>query len=162
MTLEDLYFQSQVTFKKVDFGVQCFIENSDEQQDELNDKGSESETCHEGDESDESFDLSDISDNEGHPITTTKPSKAAFIVYWSSLLVLLQRCLTSTCLLPATISDILFKGSQMIVRMKCADHHENVWKSQPNCNRYSAGNLTSAASVLFSANTFQRFRDSSI
>ena len=44
----------------------------------------------------------------------------------------------------------------MIVKMKCEDNHKNVWKSQPNCNRYSVGNLTSAASVFFSANTFQR------
>ena len=44
----------------------------------------------------------------------------------------------------------------MIVKMKCEDNHKYVWKSQPNCNYYSVGNLTSAASVLFSANTFQR------
>ena len=48
------------------------------------------------------------------------------------------------------------KRSQMIVKMKCEDNHKKVWESQPNCNRYSVGNLTSAASVLFSANTFQR------
>lgn len=44
----------------------------------------------------------------------------------------------------------------MIVKMKCEDAHESIWKSQPNHNRYSIGNLTSAASVLFSANTYQR------
>ena len=71
-------------------------------------------------------------------------------------MILLKRCLHSTCLLPVTISDILTKSSQMIVKMKCEDNHKYVWKSQPNCNYYSVGNLTSAASVLFSANTFQR------
>ena len=149
MTLEDLYFQSK-TLKKVDFGVQYFIEDSDEQQHAtLNDTETESENCDESDESEKSFDESDISinENEGHPINTIKPPKAAFIVYWTSLLILLKRCLHSTCLLPATISDILMKGSQMIVKMKCEDNHKNVWQSQPNCNRYSVGNLTGAASV---------------
>ena len=36
------------------------------------------------------------------------------------------------------------------------DIRTNTWKSQPTCNRYSVGNLTSAAAVLFSANTYQR------
>ena len=85
MTLEDLYFQSKA-FKKVDFGVQCFIEDSDEQQHAtLNDIETESENCDESDESEKSFDESDISITEGHPINTIKPPKAAFIVYWTSL-----------------------------------------------------------------------------
>ena len=126
MTLEDLYFQSKA-LKKVDFGVQCFIEDSDEQQHAtLNDIETERENCDESDESEKSFEESDISinENEGHPINTIKPPKAT---------------------LP-----------QMTVKMKCEDNHKNMWKSQPNSNRYSVGNLTSAASVLFIANTFQR------
>ena len=157
VTLEDLYFQSK-SLKKIDFGVQCFREDSDEQQHAtLNDIETESDNCDESDESEKSFEESDISitENEEHPINTIKPPKAAFIVYWTSLSILLKRCLHSTCLLPVTL-DILMKGSQMIVKMKCEDNHKNVWKSQPNCNCYSVGNLTSAASVLFSANTFQR------
>ena len=56
MTLEDLYFQSKA-LKKVDFGVQCFIEDSDEQQHAtLNDIETESENCDESDESEKSFD----------------------------------------------------------------------------------------------------------
>ena len=42
------------------------------------------------------------------------------------------------------------------MRLKCLDQHETEWKSQPNVNHYALGNLTSAASVLFSANTYQR------
>ena len=34
--------------------------------------------------------------------------------------------------------------------------NEAEWKSQPNYNHYSVGSLTSAASVLFSANKYQR------
>ena len=91
MTLEDLYFQSKA-LKKVDFGVQFFIEDSDEQQHAtLNDIETESENCDESDESEKSFDEGDISinENEGHPINMIKPPKAAFIVYWTSLLILL-------------------------------------------------------------------------
>ena len=94
----------------------------------------------------------DIEVHSVHSIPT--PPKAAVIVCWTSLLVLMNRCLRSTYLLPATITDMLYKGSQMIVKMKCADNHESVGKL--NRNRYSVGNLTSAASVLLSANTFLR------
>ena len=72
MTLEYLYFQSKA-LKKVDFGVQCFIEDSDEQQHAtLNDIETESENCDESDESEKSFDESDISinENEGHSANT--------------------------------------------------------------------------------------------
>ena len=58
--------------------------------------------------------------------------------------------------MPGTITNLAFKGFPLIVRLKCQVGHETEWKSQPNCNHYSVGNLTSAASVLFSANTYQR------
>ena len=98
---------------------------------------------------------SDVFDNEEDK-QITSPSKAAFIVYWTSLIVLLKLCLHSTCLMPATITNLAFKGSQLIVKLKSQEGHETEWKSQLNCNHYSVGNLTSAASVLFSANTYQR------
>ena len=110
----------------------------------------ESECCQESDWVD-----SDVSDNEEDKQITSH-SKAAFIVYWTSLIVLLKKCLHSTCLMPATITKLAFKGSQLIVRLKCQEDHETEWKSQPNYNHYSVGNPTSAASVLFSANTYQR------
>ena len=110
----------------------------------------ESECCQESDWVD-----SDISDNEEDKQITSH-SKAAFIVYWTSLIALLKKCLHSTSLMPATITKLAFKGSQLIVRLKCQEDHETEWKSQPNYNHYSVGNLTSAASVLFSANTYQR------
>ena len=81
-------------------------------------------------------------------------SKSTFVVYWSSLILLLRNCLT--CSLPATIKDIKVKGSQLIVKLACPNHHENIWKSQPTVNRYSQGNLTLPAAVLFIANTFEK------
>ena len=71
-------------------------------------------------------------------------------------MVLLKEWLHSTCLMPAAITSLTFKGSQLIMRLKCQEGHEAEWKSQPNYNHYSVGSLTSAASVLFSANKYQR------
>ena len=47
------------------------------------------------------------------------------------------------------------KGSQLIVALTCPNNHENIRKSQLAVNRYSQGNLTLSAAVLFSANTFE-------
>ena len=79
--------------------------------------------------------------------------KAAFILYWTSLVILLKRCLFPACYLTTAITNVVYKGSQLVVTMKCPDQHQTTWKLQPNCNHYSIGNLTSA-SALFSANTF--------
>ena len=154
VTLEnfsDFQFETH-TAKLVDFGVQCYIEILEEQPLctlDMFETETESECCQESD-----YANSDVSDNEKDK-QITSPSKAAFIVYWTSLIVLLKKYLHSTCLMLATITNLTFKGSQLIVRLKCYEGHETEWKSQPNCNHYSVGNLTSAASVLFSANTFQ-------
>ena len=138
----------------VDIGVQCCIKVLDDQiyTSDVLETETESEHCQESD-----YVESEVSDEEVDiEITTPKPSKAAYIVYWTSLIILLKRCLYSSCLLPATITIIAFKGSQLIVRLKCKWGHNTEWKSQPNCNHYSVGNLVGAASVLFSANTYQR------
>ena len=64
----------------------------------------ESECCQESD-----YAGSEVPDNEeGKQITS--PSKAAFIVYWTSLIVLLKKCSHSTCLMLATITNLVFKA----------------------------------------------------
>lgn len=137
-----------------DFGVQCNIElleyaGKDEESQSDYESSDESEYQQsEGEYDDESF--SDAPTN----CPTVMPSKTAFIVYWSSLVVLFKMCLT--CSLPATIKNITVKGSQLIVKLICPNKHENTWKSQPSVNRYSKGNLTLSAAVLFSTNTFEK------
>ena len=49
--------------------------------------------------------------------------------------------------------DTTFKGCQLIMSLQCSDDHTSFWKSQPDCNRFSVGNLMNAAAVLFSTNT---------
>ena len=86
--------------------------------------------------------------------SVSSPTKAAFIVYMSSLTVHLNKCLT--CCLPASVTNITLKCSQLIVQLICPDNHKTTWISQPSDQRYSKGNLSLAAAVLFSANTFKK------
>jgi len=136
----------------VDVGIQCrieFIEENCEEQlsdiENVDSDGSEFEPT-------EDIETEDSDNND----ISAKPLNAAFIVYWSSLLILLKNCLCSPCTVPAFITSIATKGSQLIVNLKCLDNHSFVWRSQPNIQHYSEGNLVGAAAVLFSANTFQR------
>ena len=39
---------------------------------------------------------------------------------------------------------------------QCSNDQISFWKSQPECNRFSVGNLMGAESTLFSTNTSQR------
>ena len=48
------------------------------------------------------------------------------------------------------------KGCHLIVSLQCSDDHTSFWKSQPDCNRFSVGNLMTSAAILFTANTYQR------
>ena len=86
----------------------------------------------------------------------SKPPRVAFIVFWSSLLMLLWRCLHPTWVLPANIKKFSLKGCQLFVSLQCSNDHVSFCKSKPDCNRFSVGNLMSAVAVLFSANTYQR------
>ena len=145
-----------------EFGVQCdFMSNFDLPSD--NEMPSESEKSDDLDESfvptEESVDEDESNDEScggANGRTMSKALKSAFIVYWSSLLILFKTCLHSTCILPAVITDIATKGSQLVVKLRCSGNHVSTWRSQPNVNRYAEGNLVGAAAVLFSANTFQR------
>ena len=126
-------------------------------------QGAETQSEENEDYQDSYFHLSDVSDVDEpceDTVHTTndiqEPDKAAFIVYWTSFFVLLLRCLLVACVLPAAITNIALKWSQLIIKLKCQSGNTNTWQSQPTCNRYSVGNLTSAAAVLCSANTYQR------
>ena len=84
----DLQFKTH-TAKPVDFGVQCCIEILEEQPSctlDMFETETESACCQESDYVD-----SDVSDNEEDK-QITSPSKAAFIVYWTFLIVLLKKC----------------------------------------------------------------------
>ena len=70
--------------------------------------------------------------------------------------MILRRCLHPTCFLPAKIKNFSVKGWLLVVSFQCSNDQISFWKSQPDCNRFSVGNLMGAASTLFSTNTSQR------
>lgn len=109
-------------------------------------------------EADESFyitaDESSSDEREPEEEYECQPSGSAFIVYWSCLSVLLQRCLT--CSAPAFIKKVLTNGSALCCYLSCENDHQCVWRSQPLVKRYYIGNLRLSASVLFSSNTYRK------
>ena len=93
ITLENFRdFQSEThTAKTVDFGVQCCIEILEKQQScplDISETETERECCQESDYIDSS-----VSDNQKEK-QITSPSKAAFIVYWTSLIILQKKMFT--------------------------------------------------------------------
>ena len=153
-TQTDVVFE-ETSILKVDFGVQCDIglQELQDQQEHFPIPLTSSGTEESDEQSSEEF---SESEDESQTDSSQKPSKAAFIVYWTSLMILLEKCLFPACALSSDVANIIYKGSQLIVTMKCQGGHTITWNSQPNCNHYSVGNLVGAASVLFSANTYQR------
>ena len=72
--------------------------------------------------------------------------------------MILRRCLHPTCFLPAKIKNFSVKGWLLVVSFQCSNDQISFWKSQPDCNRFSVGNLMGAASTLFSTNTSQKIQ----
>jgi hypothetical protein len=81
-------------------------------------------------------------------------SGAAFIVYWSSLVLLLKQCLN--CQAVAFIESFKKCGSAISVILHCSNGHTTTWRSQPLINRFYEGNVKLAACVLFSSNTYMK------
>ena len=150
----EITFESVVTWKKLTLEyrvvLKTLLRTFNEKLSEAEVSETENEPCKDSDYVNEN----DDSDDGGEANTTPKPSKDAFISYWTLLLILLKKCWFPTFLSPPTIPNFVFKGFQQIVKMKCQEDHERIWKSLPNCNHYSVGNLISATSVLFSAYTY--------
>ena len=135
--------------------MQCNIEFTQHEENYESALSSESETEDNEENNDDDLHFESNKEDNSQDIAVT-PSKSAFIVYWTSFLVLLKHCFFPACVLTTIITYIANKGSQLIVKMKCPEGRTTTWKSQSNFNHYLVGNLTSAASVLFSANTYKR------
>ena len=85
---------------------------------------------------------SHIYDNEEDK-QITSPS---FIIYWTCLIVFTKKMFTFY------LPDAGYYNKPPFRKISI----DREWKFQSNCNHYSVGNLTSAASVLLSANIYQR------
>ena len=101
-----------------------------------------------------------LSNNESTSVSLL--SKAVFIVYWSSLVVLLHKCLT--CYLPASVNSIALKGSQLIVYRQAQDidvidmfrQAQEYLEISTNGARIFKRKFSLAAAALFSTSTFQK------
>ena len=80
----------------------------------------------------------------------------AFIVYWSSLVLLLQYCLS--CPAKALVNSGFIQGSALVVELICKDGHISLLRLQPRTSNFYEGNIVLAASILFSANTFSKIK----
>lgn len=117
-----------------------------------NESDSELEVDYTSDASYQSIDETETETEE--ELENEHPERSAFIVYWSSLLLLLQRCLS--CTSPATIKKVIVRGSALCVHLVCYNDHKHIWRSQPMQSKYYIGNLKLIAGVLFSSNTFRK------
>ena len=99
------------------FGTQCNIEplnyddNDEESKTECESSDSDESEYHqsENEYDDDSCPITPITDSEKMPL------KTAFVVYWSSIMILLKSCLT--CSLLATVKNVTVTGSQLIVAL---------------------------------------------
>ena len=125
-------FTEEILNGKLHFFVQCqcnieplnYDDNDEDSQTEYGSRDSDESEYH---QKENKYDNDSSSDT---PITDSgkMPWKTAFVVYWSSLMILLKSCLTFSLL--ATVKDVTIKGSQLIVALTCPNNHENIWKSQ--------------------------------
>ena len=94
------------------------------------DKGKEveySEHCS-CNESDTGFLQPDSTDNMEEGKVQNEMNSSAFIVFWSSLLVLLSQCFT--CFAKMKLIKKI-RGSLLTVTIFCSNGHKNIWRSQP-------------------------------
>ena len=113
--------------------------------------GSDEQTSEESEYS--IFDQSEAeysSNNESTSVSS--PWKATFFVCWSSLTVLLSKCLT--CCLHASVTNITLKGSQLIVYSWCVETSTRLFGDLNY--RWNDIQKEISAAVRFSANTFQK------
>ena len=76
----------------------------------------------------------------------------AFIIYWSSLVLLLKYCLF--CPVKALVNSVFIHRSTLVVELTCEDGDISLWRSQPRTSNFYERNIGLAASILFSANAF--------
>ena len=106
---------------------------------------------------DQSTCLSDDQFSEQEHLEEQLPSNnSAFIVYWSSLVLLLQYCLS--CAAKTFVNSVFIRGSAVVVKLICEDGHISLWRSQLRTSNFYEGNIVLAASILFSANTFSKIK----
>ena len=92
------------------------------------------------------------------PDRNTNPSvEVKLIVFWSALIQLLSFC--QICRAHAYIQKVVYKGCAVTVSLLCSSNHETTWTSMPKINGMFAGNLLVPAAILFTGETYTRFKE---
>ena len=118
----------------------------------------------EAEHSDTSFDLtgteSETSDNEEgneEKIQSSSICDENYFVSMSALKKLLVFC--QECKKPAHVVSSFNKGAVLVVVLLCEANHETRWYSQHLIDGMPSGNLSMAASILLSGNTYIRIKE---
>ena len=139
-----------------DANVQCNIDSSPSKDVSIMDETLDDSVISKYD-LDTSYSISDDkeSDENDEPRTTTIKSRyTGYVEYWSCISILFKYCLSCGCL--ANVLNVCTRGSMLIVELLCYKGHKNIWRSQQVINRYALGDLSLAASTLYSANTYAK------
>jgi hypothetical protein len=102
----------------------------------------------------DSSDCSSASDTSEHVDTGDRK----FIAFESSILELCGLVCCSECRNPMMITNTSYVGSTLRLEFTCPNSHEYVWRAQPMVNKMALGNLMLSAAIVFSGNTYSRFR----
>ena len=99
-------------------------------------------------------DGSKTDENDESRSATIKSHYTGYAVYWSCISILFNYCIS--CGYLANVLNVCTRGSMLIVELLCYKGHKNIWRSQQVINRYALGDLSLAASTLYSANTYAK------
>ena len=114
------------------------------------------------DPDDEDYGLSTDDDSDNHekvPSGHRKPDNGSmFLVFWSSLVLLLARCMKCGC--KAMVDNVIVRGTQLMVKVVCDAGHHYSWKSQPQRGRtqYALANVRLSQEHSCPKGHFQGFK----
>ena len=114
----------ETSVMKIDVGVQCDIRTQEPFHTPSTSSGTEESDNQSSDEFSES-------ENESPTDSSQKPSKAAFIVYWTSLLILLERCLFPACVLSSAVTSLIYKGFLKTILIRCVRKISFFYRTSP-------------------------------
>ena len=154
---------TDISFRPSDDVVMSVAER-DNKDDPLEEEASDVPSDNENDPDFEPLEVDSESEAADQPTATKKQSEktlpehnATFLVFWSCLFPLLQRCLR--CSAPASITKSFIKGTMIVVDLFCTSGHSTKWYSQPLSRGMATGNIMISAGILFTGCTFQRMKE---
>ena len=148
-------------------GKSFYLPKSPNINDQVDDKVPLSQTTDQSEKCDTSFSFcnssssgsdsdseSDFKEAEAVHCTTSLQGDSTFIIFNSCIQELLQYC--PSCGAPTASFTHFCTGTLLTVKIICLNGHDIKWSSQPLISGIPAGNLTAAAGIMFSGETYKR------